>query len=79
MLRPLFETSQDHNTSLSGGILVHYLFQRPRARSVMGTGGVERFFLFFQVYSDERHGLHDNGRRLAFMTQYNGDLEGPLD
>ena len=46
MLRPLFETSQDHNTSLSGGILVHYLFQRPRARSVMGTGGVERLFFF---------------------------------
>ena len=22
------------------------------------------------------HGLDDNGRRQAFMTQYNGDLEG---
>ena len=27
---------------------------------------------------DQRHGLNDNGRRQAFMTHYNGDLEGRL-
>ena len=29
--------------------------------------------------TDQGHGLHDNGCHLAFMTHYNGDLEGPLD
>ena len=47
---------------------------------VMRTGSVVRFFSFAK-YTDtnQRHALHDNGRRLAFMTHYNGDLEGRLD
>ena len=38
---------------------------------VMGTGSVERFFSFAKYTdTDQRHGLHDNGRCLAFMTHY---------
>ena len=47
---------------------------------VMGTGSVERFFSFAKYTdTDQRHGLDRNGRRQAFMTHYNGDLEGRLD
>ena len=42
---------------------------------VMGAGSVKCFFSFSQYTdTDQRHGVHDNGRRLAFMTQHNGDL-----
>ena len=47
---------------------------------VMGTGSVDRFFSFAKYTdTDQRHGLHDKGGRLAFMTHYNGNLEGRLD
>ena len=47
---------------------------------VMGTGSVERFFSFAKYTdTDRRHGLDDTGRQQAFMTHYNGDLEGQLD
>ena len=47
---------------------------------VMGTGSVEPFFSFAKYTdTDQRHGLDDNGRRQAFMTHYNGDLEGRSD
>ena len=47
---------------------------------VMRTGSVERFFSFAKYTdTDQRHGVDDNGCRQAFMTHYNGDLEGRLD
>ena len=43
-------------------------------------GSVEHFFSFAK-YTDtnQMHGLHDNGCRLAFVTHYKGGLEGCLD
>ena len=85
MLRQFFETPQAPNTWWSGGNLPHHLFSKTTCHGcliamVMGTGSVERFFSFAKCTdTDQRHGLHDNGRRLACMTHYNGDLEGRLD
>ena len=46
---------------------------------ITGSGSVERFFSFAQnTDTDRRHALNNNARRAAFMSHYNGDLEGRL-
>ena len=47
---------------------------------VMGTGSVERFFLFCKYTdTDQRYAMSGIARRVAFMADYNGEMEGRLD
>ena len=41
-------------------------------------GDVERFFSQFGAVSKRQHKLDDNIRRLRFMLQFHGDIEGHL-
>ena len=47
---------------------------------VMGTGSVERFFLFCKYTdTDQRYSSSHNARHVAFMAHYNGDVQRRLD